>query len=181
MVSNMKEKLVRGEWIPARFDKELNKETNRAYSLCQKLCRIEMDSAEYLKTLKGLLGDIGEGTFIRAPIFVDFGYNIHIGKDSFVNYNCVFLDENSITIGNNAWIGPGVHIYAVEHGKEINKRDWERGVPVTIGDNVWIGGHATILPGVHLKDGCLVGAGAVVTKDVEPGTTVVGNPAKSLK
>jgi len=94
----------------------------------------------------------------------------------FINFNCVILDEARVQIGDYTRIGPGVHIYTVEHTADTNKRrgSWMRARPVRIGRDVWIGGGAIILPGVTIADGAIVGAGAVVTKDVPAGATVVG-------
>lgn len=132
--------------------------------------------------LDELLGSCGEGTAIRAPFHVDYGFNIHIGRDVFLNYGCVLLDVCPITIGDMTQIGPGVQILAADHPRDASVRDagLENGKPVTIGRNVWIGGGALILPGVTVGDDAIVGAGAVVTRDVAPGTTVVGNPAHPL-
>jgi maltose O-acetyltransferase len=177
----LKEKLKTGKWISVRLDETLWGELNHAYKLCQKLNQAKRDSKEYKAILVKLLGAIGEKTRIRAPFFVDYGYNIYIGKDSFINYNCVILDEARVEIGDRVWIGPGVHIYAVEHKVKPEERDRIRGIPVIIGDDVWIGGHATILPGIRIGKGGLIAAGAVVTKDVEEGVIVAGNPARKLR
>ncbi len=176
-----KEKLKAGEWISAWPDETLKNEQEIAYKLCQRLNQLERDSEDYKKTLVGLLGSIGENTVIRAPFFVDYGYNIYIGSNSFVNYDCIFLDEAKIDIGNRVWIGPGVHIYAVEHKTKPEERAMERGVTVTVEDDVWIGGHATILPGVKVGRGSLIGTGSVVTKNVEADSAVGGNPAIKLR
>jgi len=173
--------LERGKWILAWGDEALWEELNHAYKLCQKLTQIEIDSKEYKAVLERLLGAIGENTRIRAPFFVDYGYNLYIGKDCFINYNCVILDEARIEIGDRVWIGPGAHIYAVEHKIKPEERNMLRGVHAIIEDDVWIGGHATILPGVRVGKGSLIGAGSVVTKDVEERTIVVGNPARKLR
>lgn len=128
------------------------------------------------------LGSVGDDTAIRAPIFIDYGYNIHIGSHTFLNYGCVFLDICSIHIGDHCQIGPGVHFYAVEHPRNAEERKTgaEFGRPIRIGNNVWIGGQAIIMPGVTVGDDAIIGAASVVTKDVPAGANAVGNPARVI-
>jgi len=128
------------------------------------------------------LGGIGPGSQIRPPFYCNFASDIHLDRGVFVNFCCVFQSNSHIHIGDNVWIGPGVHIYTTEHHKDAPLRieGWSRGKPVRIGKDVWIGGGAIILPGVTVGDGAIVGAGAVVTRDVPAGATVVGNPAKPI-
>ena len=143
------------------------------------------NSAELLSEQRhGLLvehvGEVGEGTVIRPPFFCDYGYNIRIGKNVFMNFNCVILDVTSVSIGDDCQIGPAVQIYTADHPLDPAQRrsGLESGRPVTIGSNVWIGGAAIILPGVSVGDNAVIGAGSVVTRDVPAGATVVGNPAR---
>lgn len=126
------------------------------------------------------LGSVGERTGIRPPFHCDYGFNIHLGSGVFLNFDCVVLDVARVTIGDGTEIGPGVHIYTADHPRdpEVRRSGLEYGRPVHIGRNVWIGGKAIILPGVTIGDDALVGAGAVVTRDVPAGATVVGNPAR---
>ncbi len=126
------------------------------------------------------LGSAGERTGIRPPFHCDYGFNIHLGSGVFLNFDCVVLDVARVTIGDGTEIGPGVHIYTADHPRdpEVRRSGLQYGRPVHIGRNVWIGGKAVILPGVSIGDDALVGAGAVVTRDVPPGATVVGNPAR---
>lgn len=130
--------------------------------------------------LDKLLGSRGHGLALRPPVYVDYGTNIHIGSDVFLNYGCVLLDVCEIRIGNGTQIGPMVQILTADHPRDATARaaGLENGAPITIGRNVWIGGGALILPGVSVGDDAIVGAGAVVTRDVASGTTVVGNPAR---
>ena len=130
--------------------------------------------------LTDMLGAIGEASEIRAPLFCDYGFNIFIGSHVFVNFNCVMLDVGTIHIGDYTQIGPAVQIYAADHPRDaaMRRASLELGRPVRIGSAVWIGGGAIILPGVTVGDEAIIGAGSVVTGDVPPGATVVGNPAR---
>jgi len=130
--------------------------------------------------LTQLLGAAGEGTVVRSPFYCDYGYNIRLGRGTFVNFGCVFLDVAAIELGDNCQVGPLVQVYTADHPRDpaLRLQGYERGVPVRIGRNVWIGGGAIVLPGVSIGDDAIVGAGSVVTRDVPPGSTVVGNPAR---
>jgi maltose O-acetyltransferase len=101
----------------------------------------------------------------------------------FLNFNCVILDVVQVMIGDGTQIGPGVQILTADHPRDPAQRraGLEFGRPIRIGANVWIGAAAIILPGVTVGDDAVVGAGAVVTRDVRPGATVVGNPARERK
>ena len=130
--------------------------------------------------LSGHLGRVGRDVVIRPPFFCDFGYNIHVGDEVFLNFNCVILDVVGVEIGDRTQIGPAVQIYAADHPRdpETRRSGVEFGRPVRIGSDVWIGGGAIILPGVTIGDGAVIGAGSVVTRDVGAGQTVTGNPAR---
>ena len=129
------------------------------------------------------LGAAGEGALVRPPFYCDYGYNIHLGANVFLNYNCVILDGGRVSIGDDTRIGPAVQIYTADHPRDpaVRRSGLESGVPVTIGSNVWIGGGAIILPGVTIGDDAIIGAGSVVTRDVPAGATVVGNPADIVR
>lgn len=123
----------------------------------------------------------------QAPFFVDYGENIHIGRNVEINMNCVFLDCNTITIGDYSGIGPGVHIYTVFHHTAPQERLGENSsleISHQTGEhreNVWIGGGSIILPGVTIGDGTTIGAGSVVTKSIPANCIAVGNPCKVIK
>lgn len=129
------------------------------------------------------LASVGAGAVIRPPFQCDYGFNIHIGQDAFLNFNCVILDVVTVAIGAGAQIGPAVQIYAADHPRDAATRQagLESGKPVHIGRDAWIGGGAIILPGVTVGDDAVVGAGSVVTRDVPPGATVMGNPARARR
>ena len=133
--------------------------------------------------LDALLGSYGEGCAIQPPFHVDYGLNIHLGRDVFFNFGCVVLDICTVRVGDGTQIGPGTQLLAADHPRDpaIRAQGLENGRPVTIGRNVWIGGGALILPGVTVGDDAVIGAGAVVTRDVAPGAVVGGNPARPLR
>ena len=139
-------------------------------------------SSELHKILAERLGAVGEGAQIRPPFFCDYGFNIKLGANVFLNFHCVILDVVEVAIGNETQIGPSVQIYAADHPRDPAQRrkGLELGRPVRIGCNVWIGGGAIVLPGITIGDDAVIGAGSVVTKDVVAGATVVGNPARQV-
>lgn len=132
--------------------------------------------------LSQLLGGYGTGCALRAPFYVDYGYNILLGDDVFFNFGCVLLDVCPIHIGDKTQIGPYCQILTADHPRDAATRDagLEFGKPIQIGRNVWIGGGAIILPGVTIGDDAVIGAGSVVTRDVAAGQTVAGSPARTL-
>ena len=176
-----KEKMIAGElYLPG--DPELAAERRRAQGLMAAYNKTIVGDTSRIQILKDLLGDPGQGASIRTPFYVDYGSNIFLGKDVFFNYGCVVLDICPVTIGDMTQIGPMVQIISADHPREAEQRDLglEIGKPVTIGRNVWIGGNAMILPGVTVGDDAIIGAGAIVTRDVAPGTTVVSSPARPI-
>lgn len=140
-------------------------------------------TAERDAMIRSLLGSCGANFHVNQPIRFDYGCNIHIGDNVFVNFNLTVLDEGRVDIGNNVFIGPNVSIYTACH--PIDPEERNRGVEwsesVKIGNNVWIGGGATILPGVTVGDNVVIGAGSVVTHSVPDSVVVAGNPAAIIK
>lgn len=179
MAKSEKEKMLGGELYTAQ-DAELRAESLRAQRFLLGYNRSEPEEREGM--LRQFLGACGEGAVIRPNFFCDYGYNIFLERDVFLNFNCVLLDIMPIRIGEGTQIGPAVQIYAADHPRdaELRRRGLESGKPVLIGRNVWIGGGAMLLPGVTVGDDAVVGAGTVVTKDVPTGGTVVGNPGRMV-
>ena len=124
---------------------------------------------------------VDESFSLFPPFYTDCGKNIHVGKDVFINSGCHFQDQGGIYIGDGTLIGHSVVLATINHEAEPTMRASMYTKPIILGKNVWIGSHATILPGVTVGDGAIVAAGAVVTKDVPPGTVVGGVPAKVIK
>ena len=125
----------------------------------------------------------GEGVYLQGPIQFDFGTHIRMGKGSYANFNFVVLDENRVTIGDHVFIGPNCSILTPLHPlcHEDRNTGVEYSAPVTIEDNCWIGGNVTILPGVTIGHGSVIGAGAVVTKSVPPDSLAFGSPCRVVR
>lgn len=144
--------------------------------------------------LRELFGALGSGVWIEPPFFCDYGVNIAIGDDSFVNVDCVFLDGAAIAIGSNVLIGPGVQLLTVSHPLRAADRivpSDRRGAheapyrtharPIVVGDGAWIGAGTIVLPGVTIGAGAVIGAGSVVTRDVPPGCLALGQPCRVVR
>ena len=115
------------------------------------------------------------------PFYTDFGKNIKIGKNVFINACCRFQDQGGIEIGDGSLIGHNTTIATLNHDFNPDKRANLHPGPVKIGKNVWIGSDSTILPGVEIGDGAIIGAGSVVTKNVPANSIAVGSPARVIK
>ena len=173
-----KQKMLAGELYRAA-DPELQAELAVTRAWLTRYNRA--DSAEECRALLlERLGNVGTSVEVRPPFFCDYGFNIRLGDKVFLNYNCVILDVVDVVIGDATQIGPAVQIYTADHPRDPRQRKsgLELGRRVEIGRDVWIGGGAIILPGITVGDCAVIGAGSVVTRDVPPGVTVAGNPAR---
>jgi maltose O-acetyltransferase len=175
-----KQKMLAGEHYRAG-DPELaqDRNTSRAW-MARYNASLALPSAERRALLRELLGHVGEGAAILPPFHCDYGFNIRLGKDVFLNFNCIILDVVTVDIGDGTQIGPAVQILTADHPRDpaVRATGAEFGRPITIGRNVWIGGGAILVPGITVGDNAVIGAGAVVTRDVAAEATVVGNPAR---
>jgi len=136
-----------------------------------------------LSLLRDLMGSVGDGTVIMPQFTCDYGYNIRLGRNVFINYHCIFLDCAPIDIGNDVQVGPAVQLYTAQHPleAEVRRSGLESARPIRIGNDVWIGGGAVILPGVTIGDRSVVGAGSVVAHSVPADCVAVGNPARVVR
>ncbi|KRL85686.1 maltose O-acetyltransferase [Ligilactobacillus apodemi DSM 16634 = JCM 16172] len=142
------------------------------------------DKAKIQELVKKLFGKTGKDPYITPPVYVDYGRHVSVGDNFYANFDCIFLDVNRITIGDNVMFGPRVGLYTAGHpldSKVRNEDQLEFGLPITIKDNVWLGGNVCVLPGVTIGENSVIGTGAVVTKDIPANSVAVGNPAKVVK
>lgn len=125
--------------------------------------------------------EIDSSVTLLPPFYVDYGKNIRIGKGCWIQQGCTFFDRGGITLGNGVFIAPKVNLITINHDPNPDNRSATYGRPIVIEDKVWIGINSTILPGVTIGYGAIVGANSVVTHDVPPMTVVGGNLAKVIK
>lgn len=182
-VMTEKEKMLAGE-VYSAVDPQLLEELAAARELIYDYNDLRpSENGKKLELLKRLLGHIADDEIIiNQPFHCDYGSQISVGRRFFANFNLTVLDEATVTIGDDCFIGPNVSIYTACHSTDPTERntrqEWAK--PVSIGDNVWIGGSVTILPGVKIGDNVTVGAGSVVVKDIPSNCVAVGNPCKVI-
>ena len=163
---------------------ELTMERRRAQMMLARYNAITDGEPDLLLSLlRDLMGSVGDGTVIMPQFTCDYGYNIRLGLNVFINYHCIFLDCAPIDIGNDVQVGPAVQLYTAQHPleAEIRRSGLESARPIRIGSDVWIGGGAAILPGVTIGDRSVVGAGSVVVHSVPADCVAVGNPARVVR
>lgn len=190
-----REKMLAGRTYDAR-DAELVALAHRARDLVAAYSATpSSDAGARSRILSAVMGSVGSGVWIEAPFFVDYGINVSIGDDTFINTGAVLVDDNVITIGARVLIAPNVQLLTAYHPVSAADRitaSAERlsanaapyrtlTAPVSVGDEVWLGAGAIVLPGVTIGDRTTVGAGSVVTADLPPDVLAVGNPARVVR
>ncbi|MCQ2445942.1 MAG: sugar O-acetyltransferase [Clostridia bacterium] len=174
-------------------DPELKAIKLRSHNLCSEYNKTFEDETDKRKALvKDIFADFGEGSFVQGPIYIHYGKHTHIGNRFFGNFNLTIQDDAEVTIGNDCNFGPGVTIVTPVHpmlpdarrlvykpvGTPVRMCYAE---PVHIGNDCWFGANVVVCPGVTIGDGCVIGAGAVVTRDIPAGSFAAGNPARVIR
>ena len=179
-----REKMEQGLWYDANNDKQLLSERLDVEELCFLLNQTNpKDVKRKSEILKQLIPHIGSDITLLTPFYTDYGYNSYIGDHTFINRNAYLMDCATITIGKNCFIGPNFGAYTANHALVADERNagLEIALPITIGDGVWIGGDVTILPGMTIGRGSVIGARSTVTKDIPENVIAVGNPCHVIR
>lgn len=173
--------------------KDIEKQHKQGMSNCDRFNRIPVwKTKAKQRALEKLIPSAKRNGFaVFAPFYCEYGVNIHVGKECFVNYNCTFLDVAPIKLGNGVWIGANVTLATPNHPFLAEERlnanypdgyhDLEYAAPITIKDGCWICSSSTICGGVTIGKNSIVAAGAVVLHDVPPNSIVAGVPAKVIR
>ncbi len=125
--------------------------------------------------------EVDDSVTVFPPFHSEFGKNLQLGKDVFINLGCRFQDTGGITIGDGTLIGHGSTLTTLNHAIDPARRADMRPAPVVLGRHVWLGAGVTVVPGVTIGDGAVIGAGSVVTRDVAADTIVAGVPARLIR
>ena len=174
-------------------DPELKELKRKAHKLSQDYNRLyEDETAARQEILSELLGEIGEGTFLQGPITFHYGCHTKIGHHVFINFNFTVQDDALVEIGDHCDFGPNVTIVTPCHPMLPDEREkfpdedglekrlcWAK--PVKIGSHSWFGANVVICPGVTIGEGCVIGAGSVVTRDIPPMSFAAGNPCRVIR
>lgn len=160
----------------------LNSQNEEARKLTARLNNAYHSLDEIREILSELFGyRVPENFRVFPPFYTDFGRNIHVGDNVFINAGCQFQDQGGVWLGDGCLVGHNVVFVTLNHDLEPARRQVCIPKSIVLGKNVWIGSNATILGGVKIGDNAVVAAGAVVTKDVEANTIVGGVPARFIK
>lgn len=184
-MNNIFSKDLRGEMVSPNDNgyEELIDDIFRTMETAQELSMVNLRDQHRVHELMGkILGkELPESTTLLPPLYIDYGKPVNIGERCFIQQCCTFFGRGGIKIGNDVFIGPKVNLITINHDVNPDNRSATYGRPIVIEDKVWIGINSTILQGVKIGYGAIIGAGSVVTKDVEPLTIVAGNPARVIK
>ena len=121
--------------------------------------------------------------YIETPVRFDYGYNTKVGHNFYANFDCIFIDDMEIRIGNNVMFGPRVALYTATHpiDKDVRSSLLEYSKPITIGDDVWVGGNTVINPGVTIGSNVVIGSGSIVTRNIPSNVIAAGNPCRVIR
>lgn len=183
-IQEFRQAMARKEYVDANSEllRIFHKLAQDAFKITAQINSGYRTPDEIRKLFSELTGKKVPDTFcLFPPFYTECGKNITLGENVFINACCKFQDQGGITIGDNCLIGHNVTIATLNHDFNPQKRANINPNPVNIGKNVWIASDSTILPGVTIGDGAIIGAGSVVTKDVARNTIVAGNPARVIK
>ncbi len=166
------------------FEDDLFRRRITAKKLFRAYNKTEDDQTQLRRELMTeLFESVGENVWIEPDFRCEFGKNIVLEDNVYINFGCVILDCARVTIGANSLLGPNIGIYPVNHATDAQERIhggcW--GKQVHIGKRVWPGGDVKILSGVTVGDDTIIGTGSIVTKDIPSGVIAVGNPCRAIR
>lgn len=173
-----------GKLYDANYDSELLAERAACAELLYDYHQLRpSQEAERRSLLRRLFGRVGENATVVPPFHCDYGYNIEVGANFFLNAGCVILDGAKVSFGDNVFVAPHCGFYTAGHPLDVARRNQglEYARPITIGNNVWIGAEVCVLPGVSIGEGSVIGAGSVVTKDIPAHVLAFGNPCRVVR
>lgn len=176
------ERLLAGEAILPN-DSQIGRLREEAFAVKTLLTQMNnsSDPEEITELLSRILDKELQDVAVFTPLYINCGKHITIGKNVFINFDCIFLALGGIAIEDDVLIGPKVSLITESHPLNPEERKGLAAKPIRIKKKAWIGANAVILPGVTIGENAVVAAGAVVSKDVPDNTVVGGIPARFIK
>lgn len=174
-------------------DAELSEISMKAHLLSQQYSQVPYDQdKKRQEIIDELLPNKGKNVYLQGPVYFDYGIFTTIGDNFYANCNLTILDCNKVTIGNNVMFGPNISIMPPMHPFMYQQRnlrfrpdgssyDYEYAKKVEIGDNCWLASNVTVIGGVKIGSGSIIGAGSVVTKDIPENCLAAGNPCRVIR
>lgn len=179
------EKMLKGKWYDANFDKELLEVRAKCKKHCWEFNMCDPDDTDKQEKIleKIFQQKLEPGITILPNLQVDYGCYTRIGKDCFINHGVYFMDGGTITLGERVFMGPNCGMYTAIHAMDASQRaqGLEIAEPIVIEDDVWIGADVSILPGVTIGKGSVIGAKSLVNKDIPAGVVAMGNPCRVFR
>ncbi|MBQ9520343.1 MAG: sugar O-acetyltransferase [Acholeplasmatales bacterium] len=186
------EKMISGK-IYSPGDPETNEIAHKQHNLVQDYNKLYDSDPKRKELIDKIFPNHNGSIYIQGNLYVDYGINTYIGDNFYANNGLTILDVCPVIIGDNCFFGPNVSLYTPLHPLMYQERnqyydenigrytDKEYGAPITIGDNCWFGGSVVVLPGVTIGNGCVIGAGSIVTHDIPDNYLAYGNPCKAIR
>ncbi|OFK68297.1 galactoside O-acetyltransferase [Corynebacterium sp. HMSC074A09] len=179
------ERMTSGQWFMPSVNEEVSAEHRRGFLLAKELNELQNTNPERAKEiLRELLSPESEVPGLHTPLNVEYGCNVTIGKDVFINFGATILAQAPVTLGDRVMIGPNCSLITVGHpvnDHEMRAEGWEIAKPISVGRNTWFGANVTVLPGVTIGEDCVVGANTLVTTDIPDRSMVLGQPGRVVR
>lgn len=179
-----KEKSAAGLLYDANYDRALKLERRACAEKCYDYNMLRPSQYQDRDDMiKDILGKTEGEVYIQQPFYCDYGYNIEVGNNFYMNYNGIILDGAKVTFGHDVFIAPNCGFYTAGHPLDVEQRNQglEYAYPISVGNNVWIGGNVVVLAGVTIGDNSVIAAGSIVNKDIPAGVVAAGNPCKVIR
>ncbi len=179
-----KEKRDRGLLYDGNYDPEICRELLACKDRCYAYNQIlPSHTQERHDAIVALFGKTGKYFTVNSPFWCDYGYNIEVGENFYVNHGCIILDGAKVTFGNDVFIAPNCNFCTAGHPLDVEQRNLglEYAYPITVGDNVWFGAGVTVVPGVTIGSNTVIGAGSLVNRDIPSGVLAAGNPCRVIR
>lgn len=183
-MSIMKDKMHTGELYLPGDDEIITEQVTYQDRLHEYNMLRPSQGTEREKMLHKLLAECGEGCYVEAPFYANFGgHHVHFGNYVYANYHLTMVDDTHIYVGDYTMLGPNVTIATAGHPilPELREKIYQYNMPVHIGRNCWLGAGVIVMPGISIGDNTVIGAGSIVTKDIPANVVAVGNPCRVLR